>query len=130
MRETFRLLLANDRHIVVEANNGAEAFALFLREKFDLVITDFEIPFLKGNELAAKIKRAAPRQPILMVTAFDHRPCPQNPVDLVLNKPFNTARLLSAISTLLSEPGQNTPQAAGATEIAANQAFETEVVCA
>jgi DNA-binding response OmpR family regulator len=129
VRETFRLLLAKDQHIVVEANNGAEAFALFLREKFDLVITDYEIPFLKGNELAAKIKRAAPSQPVLMVTAFDQRPGLQNPVDIVLNKPFNTARFLSSVANLLSEAGQKAPDSASASEVPANPAFETEVVC-
>ncbi len=106
VRETLRLLFSVDAHTVVEANNGAEAFALFLKGQFDLVVTDFEMPFLKGDELAARIKRVAPRQPILMVTAYGHRPTRDNPVDAVVSKPFNTARLRTIIAELLSQPGE------------------------
>lgn len=108
VRETLRLLLAKDSHTVVEANNGAEAFAFFLGSKFDLVMTDFEIPFLKGDELALRIRKVAPRQPILMITAFDHKPCGRNPVDAVLLKPFDCARLRQTMARLLSNPSENT----------------------
>jgi YesN/AraC family two-component response regulator len=107
VRETLRLLLSRDAHVVVEANNGAEAFALFLSTKFDLVLTDFEMPFAKGDELAAKIKRVSPTQPILMLTAFDRRPSLSNPVDAVMSKPFEAARLRETMTRLLSQPGEN-----------------------
>ena len=38
----LKTALAIDAYTVVEANNGAEAFALFARGQFDLVMTDFE----------------------------------------------------------------------------------------
>ena len=104
VREALRLLLSKDAHVVVEANNGAEAFALFVGSKFDLVMTDFEMPFVKGDELAIKIKRLAPQQPILMVTAFEHRPNSQNPVDAVMQKPLDCARLRQTMNALLSQP--------------------------
>ncbi|HVV70656.1 MAG TPA: response regulator, partial [Verrucomicrobiae bacterium] len=88
VRQSLRILLARDEHTVVEANNGAEAFALFSQGNFDLVVTDFEMPFVKGNELAARIKQVAPRLPILMLTAYEQRPTRENPVDTVLSKPF------------------------------------------
>jgi CheY-like chemotaxis protein len=109
VRETLRLLLSRDAHIVIEANNGAEAFALFLSTKFDLVVTDFEMPFAKGDELAVKIKRMAPRQPILMITAFDRKPGPGNPVDAVVNKPFDSAYLREITTRLMSQPGESEP---------------------
>ena len=104
VREALRLLLCKDEHIVVEANNGAEAFALFVASKFDLVMTDFEMPFVKGDELATRIKRVAPHQPILMVTAFELRANAQNPVDAVMKKPFDCARLRETMNMLLSQP--------------------------
>jgi CheY-like chemotaxis protein len=107
VRDTLRLLLAKDGHVVVEANNGAEAFALFLGSKFDLVMTDFEMPFAKGDELAAKIKRVAPRQPILMITAFDRKEGFANPVDAVVMKPFDSAHLRDTMTRLLSQPSEN-----------------------
>jgi len=102
VRESISLLLATDEHTVVEANNGAEAFSLFTTGRFDLVMTDFEIPFMKGNELAVRIKQMAPRQPILMITGHGKRRGPDNPVDAVLNKPFDLEQLRSALAKLLT----------------------------
>jgi CheY-like chemotaxis protein len=62
-RETLSLLLSEDCHTVVQAHNGAEAFALFLSRKFDVVLTDFQMPFVNGDELATLIKRVAPSNP-------------------------------------------------------------------
>lgn len=109
VRESISRLLLQDGHTVVEANNGAEAFALFLGGQFDLVMTDFEIPFVKGNELAARIKRMAPGQPILMITGYAKRPGPGNPVDAVLNKPFNLDQLRSALEKLFATVGASFP---------------------
>jgi CheY-like chemotaxis protein len=106
MRETLRRLFEQDLHAVVEANNGAEALTLFRSGKFDLVVLDFEMPFVKGNELAARIKMVAPAQPILMITAFQHRPSRDNPVNAVLSKPFTSARLRETVAQLLSQPGE------------------------
>jgi CheY-like chemotaxis protein len=103
VREIIGRLLSKDEHIVVEANNGAEAFSLFSRGPFDLVVTDFEIPFLKGNELASQIKRLAPRQPILMITGHGKRPGPDNPVDAVMDKPVDLDQLRTVMAKLLSD---------------------------
>jgi CheY-like chemotaxis protein len=107
VRESIRQLLVRDEHTVVESNNGAEALALFAKGQFDLVVTDSEIPFLKGGELAAKIKQLAPRQPILMITGHQRRPSPDNPVDAVLNKPFDLNQLRKAVAGLVSEAGES-----------------------
>jgi CheY-like chemotaxis protein len=106
VRESLRLLLVRDAHEVVEANNGAEAFTLFRQNRFDLVVTDFEMPFLKGNELAVRIKRIAPQQPILMLTAFGHRRAEDNPVDAVLDKPLDAVQLRELLARLLQHPGE------------------------
>ena len=105
VRELVGRLLARDEHTVVHANNGVEALSLFTRGQFDLVMTDFEIPFMKGNELAARIKQLAPWQPILMITGHGKRPGPDNPVDAVLNKPFDLDQLRTAMAKLLPEVG-------------------------
>jgi CheY-like chemotaxis protein len=104
VRETLRLLLLHDQHTVVEANNGAEALGLFTRGRYDLVMLDYEMPFMKGDELALRIKRVAPGQPILMITAYALKPSPENPVDAILNKPFDIARLRQVMARLLAEP--------------------------
>ena len=103
VRKSFRMILELDDHTVTEANNGAEALDLYTKGQFDLVATDFEMPVMKGNELAVRIKRLAPKQPILMITAYEKElGDPENPVDSILNKPFTLDNLRGAIAKLLS----------------------------
>ncbi len=101
MRELIKELLVQDEHIVVEANNGAEAYALFAKGQFDLVMTDFLMPFVNGDELAVRIRQLAPRQPILMMTGHDFKCRPGSPVDAVLHKPFDYMDLQQEIAKLL-----------------------------
>src|ERR1035441_2188381 len=68
VREMTKLMLGMDEHIVTEAVNGREALELFAPGRFDLVITDYLMPVMKGDELARNIKRLAPTEPILMIT--------------------------------------------------------------
>jgi two-component system, cell cycle response regulator CpdR len=103
IRESVRMLLELDDHIVTEADNGAGALDLFTKGRFDLVTTDLEMPVMRGNELAVRIKSLAPMQPILMVTAYEKElGDSENPVDCILNKPFALESLRGAIAKLLS----------------------------
>ncbi|MGO8932016.1 MAG: response regulator [Limisphaerales bacterium] len=102
IRGSFRMMLEIDGHTITEASNGAEALDLFTQGQFDLVATDFEMPVMKGNELAVRIKRLAPKQPILMITAYGKElGDSENPVDSILNKPFPLDDLRWAIAKLL-----------------------------
>ena len=106
VRDALKLLLQIDEHIVSEASNGQEALNLYAPERFDLVITDLEMPVIRGNELAVAIKRQAPAQRILMITAFAGKIGDrENPVDALLDKPFTFEDLREAIARLLNETG-------------------------
>jgi len=88
---------------ITEASNGREAFKIFSREKFDLVITDYSMPDMKGSQLALEIRKVVPKQPILMITAFaDQLRGAENPVDDILNKPFSARELTRAIDNVFS----------------------------
>jgi CheY-like chemotaxis protein len=103
VREAIGLLLRLDAHTVVEAADGVEALALFKPGSFDLVITDFEMPQMKGNELAARIKQACPAQPVLMITAYaELLGGSDNHIDALLDKPFRLEDLRRAMAELLS----------------------------
>lgn len=101
MRDVVKLLLSEDSHTVVEANNGAEALDLFRKSRFDLVMTDFRIPFIRGDELAMAVRRLVPTQPILMFTGYPESLGPDNPVDAILRKPFGQTRLRATVTKLL-----------------------------
>ena len=110
LRACLRLVLEQEGHQVTEASNGAEALDLFAIGHFDLVITDLEMPVMKGNTLAVRIKQLAPSLPILMITASARaRRNVDNPVDALLDKPFMATDLHCALGKLLSkaplEPG-------------------------
>ena len=104
VRGAFCMMLEIDDHIVTEANNGAEALDLFTQGQFDLVMTDFEMPVMKGNELAVRIKKLAPSQPILMISAYGKELGESgNPVDGILAKPLIMDSLRGAIAMLQSD---------------------------
>ena len=103
VREAIRLLLAVDQHEVTEARDGREALKLFQPGRFDLVITDFVMPRMQGDELAAEIKRQAPAQPVLMISAYVREGTSlASPVDALLTKPFSFGDLRQAMARLLS----------------------------
>jgi CheY-like chemotaxis protein len=104
VRETVKLLLGMDGHAVTEAGDGREALASFKRGRFDLVITDYAMPVMRGDELAASIKQLAPEQPILMITgSVEKFGLPQNSVDALLQKPFLLEDLRQAVAQTLCQ---------------------------
>ena len=102
MRGAYGMMLSIDDHQVVEAGNGKEALEQLDKGPYDLVITDFEMPVMKGGELATRLKKLAPSLPILMITAHGKElGDPSNPVDAILNKPFTFDELRRAIAGVL-----------------------------
>jgi len=99
VRESIKLLLDVDRHAVTEAANGHEALQLFATSRFDLVITDYLMPEMLGDELAQTLKSLAPAQPILIVTAHAERlGHAGRTADAVLLKPFTLKDLRDALA--------------------------------
>jgi len=102
VRYTVQLLLQSDGHIVDEARNGAEALAMFEPGKFDMIFTDYLMPEMKGDQLAAAIKRRSPKQPVVMVTAYPEKlqtsDCPLGGVDSFICKPFDLETLRTALT--------------------------------
>src|SRR6266404_1078111 len=104
VRQAIRLLLQVDDHAVTEATNGTEAFDLFSGGVFDLVITDYDMPGIQGNQLAENIKRVSASQPVIMITAFiEEVGTRHNPVDAVLGKPFSFQELRQTIALVLQK---------------------------
>jgi CheY-like chemotaxis protein len=110
LRACLRMVLELEGLQVTEASNGAEALHVFALGEFDLVITDFQMPVMTGNELAVKLKLLAPSLPILMITASGRaRREAGNPVDALLSKPFDLTELRCLLRKLFSarqEPAQ------------------------
>ena len=102
-RLSIGLLLRIDRHQVTEVTSGAEALQLLQQQAFDLVIVDYFMPELRGNQVAVGIRSVAPTMPIIMISAYLEKLKPsERPVDAVLSKPFGIEELRQAIASLVA----------------------------
>ncbi len=95
------MLLEEDGFIVEEAESGPQALAMFEPGKFDMVFTDYCMPDMRGDQLAAAIKKVSPKQAVVMITAFPEKltcsDCPLGGVDSFICKPFEVDALRTAI---------------------------------
>ncbi len=102
VRQSFQMLLRGDGYLVDEAGSGVEALAMFQPGKFDMVFTDYLMPEMKGDQLAAAIKQLAPKQPVVMITAFPEKlqssDCPLGGVESFICKPFDLETLRATIA--------------------------------
>jgi CheY-like chemotaxis protein len=100
--DAVKMMLDFDGHVVETVGSAKAALLLLEKKKFDLVITDFEMPFMKGDELAAAIKARDPKQSVIMITAYaEMLKAANNPltgIDFIISKPFLLENLREAIA--------------------------------
>jgi two-component system, chemotaxis family, chemotaxis protein CheY len=105
-----RLLEAVGIEHILEARDGAEGAALINRHFFDLVISDYNMPEMNGQELLDFIRRESgqPGLPVLMVTSESNRnrlaAVQQSGVSAVCDKPFNSETIYRLLQQTLQEP--------------------------
>lgn len=99
--DTVKLLLAYEGHQVETATGGEEALRKFQNGQFDVVITDYSMPGMKGDELGSKIKALVPNQPVVLITAYAEMlrgaEQPVAGIDYLVSKPFLLEHLRQAI---------------------------------
>lgn len=102
VRELLSEILQRAGHSVVQAAGGKEGFRLFRQGAFDLVLTDLGMPECSGWDVAAGIKRLAPKTPVALVTGWgltlDRGKLKETGVDLVLNKPFQYTDVMALVA--------------------------------
>ena len=64
----FKQLLLDEGYRVSTANNGASGVALFLRQNFDLVITDNNMPGMNGLDVIKRINNIV-KVPIILMSS-------------------------------------------------------------
>ncbi|MGA2246115.1 MAG: response regulator [Verrucomicrobiota bacterium] len=101
LRNCFENLLEYDGHEVHSVDGGEAALVKLEQEKFDLVLTDYLMPQMNGDELARLIKQRRPNLPVILASgSFQGTSTFQSStpgVDCLLNKPFSLAELREAI---------------------------------
>ncbi|MCB9858099.1 MAG: response regulator [Phycisphaerales bacterium] len=102
--------LKNNGFEVVTAGDGEEAFATAKSEMPDLVITDYQMPYLSGLELCARLRNDAQTSqiPVIMLTArgfsLSDEDTKETNIRKVLPKPFSPREVLACVSQILGEP--------------------------
>nr|MDQ3042939.1 response regulator [Acidobacteriota bacterium] len=109
MRELLEEILAEEDFEVVVAANGRFALAHVEneQEQIDLIVTDVQMPELKGDELLMKVRERRSDVPVIIITAFGSV---ENAVEMVkrgaysyLTKPFATKDLLEVVRAALKQ---------------------------
>ena len=100
--DSVRFLLEGEGYIIDQASSGYEALGKFEAGKFDMVFTDYLMPEMRGDKLAAAIKSLSPEQPVVMITAFPEKlqssSCPLGGVDSFICKPFDGRMLRTVLA--------------------------------
>ena len=70
IRDSLSYVLEKEGYEVEKAENGKVAYDKMVENHFDLVITDIEMPVMKGTELLEKIKTLSSQTSVIIITAF------------------------------------------------------------
>jgi DNA-binding response OmpR family regulator len=99
-------MLVSYGHEVEVTNSARAALDIFEPGRFDLVVIDYLMPEMKGDELAASIKVRSASQAILIITAaMEALESSGKPVDVdsVIAKPFQIEELRNAVDAVLAK---------------------------
>ncbi len=70
IRQSLSFVLNKEGYVVDEAENGKIAYDKLLEDTYDLVITDLEMPGMKGIELLEKVKKVNIQTSVIIITAY------------------------------------------------------------
>jgi len=128
IRNLLKATLGRDGYQVSCTKDGEEAWSQLNLSSVDLLITDHDMPLLKGLDLLRRLRRHSLRIPVILISGY----MPWNEVDLdtltpgfALSKPFSISVLRARVKDLLDRCGG--AQSAGehkthATRFASNEA--------
>lgn len=104
-RRLVKVHLSAAGHEVVETENGQQAWELFQREPFQMIITDWMMPQLDGVGLIQNIRSNSQKSYtyIIMLTAIDDKPKVvkglESGADEYLTKPFDKMELMARVAS-------------------------------
>ena len=111
LRASFRQMVEEGGHTVLEAPDGRKGMALWHREQPDVVVTDLFMPEMDGVQVLQEIKRFATPTKVIVMSGGGHR----SVIDwdasarmlgahAVLKKPVDEHQLLDIIQEVVARP--------------------------
>ena len=108
VRDIVCRILRKAGYEVQAAGDPREALQLYRTDgpRVDALLTDIIMPGMSGTQLAAELRRLHPDLPVLFMSGYTSGPAPggqELPADApLLNKPFQSDQLLTALHQLLA----------------------------
>jgi len=101
-------ILESAGYSVVTAVDGIDGFTQLKTERFDLVVSDVDMPRMNGFDLTAKIRadKALAELPVVLVTALESREDRERGIDVgangyIVKSSFDQSNLLEVIGRLI-----------------------------
>lgn len=111
--QVLTLKLRNAGYNVVTATDGEEGFELAVQQVPDLIITDFQMPYMTGLELCQNLAQhqVTSHIPVLLLTArgyaLDDEDLEIGNIKDVLSKPFSPRAIVQQVKDLLDAAKHN-----------------------
>lgn len=140
MRKNIWFMLRRENHTMIEAEDGPIGIALARSEKVDLVLLDYMLPYMSGEQVARYFYDHDDLNhiPIIMLTAMNQPELVMNMLKLnvraYLLKPIKAETLKERVKALLGNDAPEAPQLNQPAEVPQDTEteaqIETEIVAA
>lgn len=110
--QVVRMKLQNAGYEVITAVDGEEGFELASQHRPDLVITDFQMPYMTGLELCQAMAKNPDTKsiPVIILTArgyaLDDQDLQIGNITDVMSKPFSPRSILERVEEILRNAGE------------------------
>ena len=106
LRSVVSKMLSLLGYEVSSADSGENGLSLFRKNKFDIVLSDYEMPGMDGVAFACSVKKSSPRTPVVIMTGAGRESVfsrKSTAVDEVISKPFTLSGIDETIQNLLGK---------------------------
>ena len=98
MCEMVKAMLEHDMHAVITTTSASGALDLLDRETFDLMITDYLMPGIRGDQLGAHVRHRYQIKIVMLSACPPTRPARE--IDYIILKPFAPFNLRLALDAV------------------------------
>jgi DNA-binding NtrC family response regulator len=104
----FQEALEHNGFIVCAFSDSIQAFKTLEKEiqKYGLILSDYRMPKLNGNDLCTKLKQLNPELEVILMSAYDTIECDISRFTFI-KKPILIAQLLQIVKNSLAEIPHN-----------------------
>jgi CheY-like chemotaxis protein len=91
---------------VLSADSGENGLSIFLKNQFDIVLSDYDMPGMDGVTFACSVKKRSPRTRVVIMTGAGKETVlsrKSTAVDEVISKPFTLAEIDETIQHFLGK---------------------------